>query len=92
MIAAFALLVFAELGIYTALGPGLAIALTLVFLVTLTLVPALLAIAGRVVFGGLGGGARASRAPGRGRSCDGRASRRSSSARCLYFARWERST
>ncbi len=54
LIAAFALLVFANLGIYTALGPGLAIALTLVFLVTLTLVPALLAISGRAVFGGLG--------------------------------------
>ncbi len=56
LIAAFALLVFAELGIYTALGPGLAIALTIVFVVTLTLVPALLAILGRVAFGGLGGG------------------------------------
>ena len=56
LIAAFALLVFAELGIYTALGPGLAIALTLVFAVTLTLVPALLAILGRASFGSFGGG------------------------------------
>ncbi len=55
LIAAFALLVFAELGIYTALGPGLAIALTIVFIVTLTLVPALLAILGRAIFGELGG-------------------------------------
>ncbi len=55
LIAAFALLIFAELGIYKALGPGLAIALTLVSLVTLTLVPALLAILGRAAFGGIDG-------------------------------------
>lgn len=55
LIAAFALLIFAELGIYKALGPGLAIALTLVSIVTLTLVPALLAILGRATFGRLGG-------------------------------------
>ena len=54
LIAAFASLIFAELGIYKALGPGLAIALTMVFLVTLTLVPALLAILGRASFGGTG--------------------------------------
>jgi RND superfamily putative drug exporter len=51
LISAFSLLVFARLGIYTALGPGLAIALTTVFLVTITLVPALLAIFGRASFG-----------------------------------------
>jgi len=55
LIAAFALLIFAELGIYKSLGPGLAIALTLVSLVTLTLVPALLAILGRAAFGGIDG-------------------------------------
>ena len=34
MIAAFALLMFAQLGIYMALGPGLALALCIVFVVT----------------------------------------------------------
>ncbi len=52
LIAAFALLIFTQLGIYRALGPGLALALCIVFLVTLTLVPALLAILGPAVFGG----------------------------------------
>lgn len=51
MIAAFALLVLAELGLYRALGPGLALALLIVFVVTLTLVPALLAIVGTAAFG-----------------------------------------
>ena len=54
LIAAFGLLVFSTLGIYQALGPGLGIALTIVFLVTLTLVPALLSILGRTAFGRLG--------------------------------------
>lgn len=54
LIAAFGLLVFSTLGIYQALGPGLGIALTMVFLVTLTLVPALLSIMGRTAFGRLG--------------------------------------
>ena len=56
LIAAFALLIFAELGIYKALGPALAIALTLVFVVTLTLAPAMLAITGRTAVGGSGAG------------------------------------
>ena len=51
LVAAFALLVFAQLGLYRALGPGLAFALLLVFVVTLTLVPALLAILGPAAFG-----------------------------------------
>ena len=51
LIGSFALLVFAQLGIYRALGPGLALALCLVFVVTLTLVPALLAILGQAAFG-----------------------------------------
>jgi RND superfamily putative drug exporter len=51
LIAAFALLVLAELGIYRVLGPGLALALCIVFVVTLTLVPALLAILGPAAFG-----------------------------------------
>ena len=51
LIAAFALLLLAELGLYRALGPGLALALCLVFIVTLTLVPALLAILGPAAFG-----------------------------------------
>jgi len=51
LIAAFALLVLAQLGLYRALGPGLALALCLVFIVTLTLVPALLAVLGPVAFG-----------------------------------------
>ncbi len=53
LIASFGLLVFADLGLYQALGPGLGIALAIVFAVTLTLVPALLAIFGRAAFGGL---------------------------------------
>jgi RND superfamily putative drug exporter len=52
LIAAFALLIFAQLGVYRALGPGLALALCIVFLVTLTLVPALLAVLGPAAFGG----------------------------------------
>ena len=51
LIAAFVLLVLAELGIYRVLGPGLALALCIVFVVTLTLVPALLAILGPAAFG-----------------------------------------
>ncbi len=51
LIAAFALLVFAQLGLYRALGPGLALALCIVFVVTVTLVPALLAILGPAAFG-----------------------------------------
>jgi RND superfamily putative drug exporter len=51
LIAAFALLLLAQLGLYRALGPGLALALCLVFIVTLTLVPALLAIFGPAAFG-----------------------------------------
>jgi putative drug exporter of the RND superfamily len=51
LIAAFALLILAQLGLYRALGPGLALALCLVFIVTLTLVPALLAILGPAAFG-----------------------------------------
>lgn len=51
LIAAFALLVFADLGLYRALGPGLALALCIVFLVTVTLVPALLSILGPAAFG-----------------------------------------
>ncbi|CAN5840404.1 MMPL family transporter [soil metagenome] len=52
LIAAFLLLLFAQLGLYRALGPGLALALSLGFVVTLTLVPALLAILGPAAFGG----------------------------------------
>jgi len=51
LIAAFLLLLFAQLGLYRALGPGLALALSLGFIVTLTLVPALLAILGPAAFG-----------------------------------------
>jgi RND superfamily putative drug exporter len=51
LIAAFALLILAQLGLYRALGPGLALALCLVFIVTLTLVPALLAVLGPAAFG-----------------------------------------
>lgn len=51
LIAAFAVLIGAQLGLYRALGPGLAFALALVFLITLTLVPALLAIVGPAAFG-----------------------------------------
>ena len=50
LIAAFVLLVFAQLGLYRTLGPALALALCLVFVVTLTLVPALLAILGPAAF------------------------------------------
>jgi len=52
LIAAFVLLIFAQLGLYRILGPALALALCLVFVVTLTLVPALLAILGPAAFGG----------------------------------------
>jgi putative drug exporter of the RND superfamily len=51
LIAAFLLLLFAQLGLYRALGPCLAFALCLGFVVTLTLVPALLAILGPAAFG-----------------------------------------
>ncbi len=51
LVAAFALLVLAQLSIYRALGPGLGLALGIVFVVTLTLVPALLAIIGPFAFG-----------------------------------------
>ncbi|CAA9438620.1 hypothetical protein AVDCRST_MAG82-2680 [uncultured Rubrobacteraceae bacterium] len=51
LIAAFLLLLLAQLGLYRALGPGLALALSLVFVVTLTLVPALLAVLGPAAFG-----------------------------------------
>lgn len=51
LVAAFVLLILADLSLYRALGPGLAFALALVFLVTLTLVPALLAIVGSIAFG-----------------------------------------
>lgn len=64
LIAAFVLLVFAQLSLYRALGPGLAFALALVFLITLTLVPALLAILGPAVFGA--GGSDGRSAPVRG--------------------------
>ena len=51
LIAAFALLVVADLGIYRALGPGVALALSTAFAVTVTLVPALLAVVGGAAFG-----------------------------------------
>jgi RND superfamily putative drug exporter len=51
LIAAFVLLVFAQLGLYRTLGPALAFALCLLFVVTLTLVPALLAVLGPAAFG-----------------------------------------
>lgn len=51
LIAAFMVLAGAELEIYRALGPGLALSLSVVTLVTLTLVPALLAVLGRLAFG-----------------------------------------
>ena len=60
LVAAFVLLIFARLSLYRALGPGLAFALGLVFLVTVTLVPALLSILGPAAFG--------RRAPDRGTS------------------------
>ena len=53
LIAAFMVLVGADLEIYRALGPGLGLALCVVTLVTLTLTPALLAVFGRLAFGGL---------------------------------------
>ncbi|MGI8650679.1 MAG: MMPL family transporter [Rubrobacter sp.] len=52
LVAAFMVLSGAELEVYRALGPGLALALCVVTLVTVTLVPALLAISGRLAFGG----------------------------------------
>ena len=51
LVAAFALLILAQLSIYRALGPGLGLALGIVFIVTLTLIPALLAIVGPFAFG-----------------------------------------
>lgn len=51
LVAAFIVLIFAQLSLYRSLGPGLAFALALVFIVTLTLVPALLAILGPAAFG-----------------------------------------
>ena len=54
LVASFAVLVRADLTIYKVLGPGLGLALLVLTLVTLTLVPALLAILGRAVFGGAG--------------------------------------
>ncbi len=65
LVAAFVLLIFARLSLYRALGPGLAFALALVFLVTLTLVPALLAILGPISFGSRPSSSRAFRTPGR---------------------------
>lgn len=53
LVAAFAVLIFADLEIYKTLGPGLALALVVLTLVTLTLTPALLAILGSAVSGGL---------------------------------------
>ena len=61
LIAAFALLVLAELGLYRALGPALALALFIVFVVTLTLVPALLAVLGPATFGERGASRRRDR-------------------------------
>jgi RND superfamily putative drug exporter len=51
LVASFAVLIRADLTIYKVLGPGLGLALLVLTLVTLTLVPALLAILGRVVLG-----------------------------------------
>lgn len=51
LVAAFAVLVGAELEIYRTLGPGLGLALLTLTAVTLTLVPALLALFGRAAFG-----------------------------------------
>lgn len=53
LVAAFSVLIFADLEIYKTLGPGLGLALVVLTLVTLTLTPALLAILGRAVSGGL---------------------------------------
>ena len=64
LVAAFVLLIFARLSLYQALGPGLAFALGLVFLVTLTLVPALLACLGPAAFGSRTPDRRASRTRG----------------------------
>ena len=52
LVAAFAVLGGAELEVYQTLGPGLALALVVLTLVTVTLVPALLAVVGRGAFGG----------------------------------------
>lgn len=54
LVVSFAVLVRAELEVYRTLGPGLGLALVVLTLVTLTLVPALLAILGRGAFGGVG--------------------------------------
>ena len=54
LVASFAVLVRAELEVYKTLGPGLGLALVVLTMVTLTLVPALLAILGRGAFGGAG--------------------------------------
>ncbi|MEU0556538.1 MMPL family transporter [Dactylosporangium sp. NPDC006015] len=50
VIAALACLAAASFGLYRGLGPGLAIALAVMLLAALTLLPALLAIAGRALF------------------------------------------
>ena len=63
LVASFAVLVRAELEVYGTLGPGLGLALVVLTLVTLTLVPAILAILGRGAFGGAGERAEAARAP-----------------------------
>ena len=64
LVASFAVLVRAELEVYKTLGPGLGLALVVLTLVTLTLVPALLAILGRGAFGGAGERASAARPTG----------------------------
>ena len=64
LVASFAVLVRAELEVYKTLGPGLGLALVVLTLVTLTLVPALLAILGRVAFGGAGERVETVRPPG----------------------------
>ena len=64
LVASFAVLVQAELEVYKTLGPGLGLALVVLTLVTLTLVPALLAILGRGAFGGAGERAEPVRRPG----------------------------
>ncbi|QIN78238.1 MMPL family transporter [Rubrobacter marinus] len=63
LVASFAVLVRAELEVYKTLGPGLGLALVVLTLVTLTLVPALLAILGRGAFGGVGEGEVVARPP-----------------------------
>jgi RND superfamily putative drug exporter len=50
VILAFLSLLFASFGLYRGLGPGLAIGIAVVLLAALTLLPALLAILGKVVF------------------------------------------